>query len=266
MSRRTIGVVLSAVLLIGACAPAVPVPTPGQLLYVTTFDAFNEDWELYNGELAARIAIGDAGPALEIAVDTPQAGAFTVMKQEFGDFDAIVEARQVAGPHDIDAPGYGLLFRHRDAENFYAFMISSDGYYQVVRRLDGIDEVISDWALTDIIHQGDAVNTIRVVAKGDQFVFLINDIQVPLCLTIWNPLVPGECQVPASDQTAEPAWSTDAVTFTLEDTALAQGRLGVGARSFSQGGIRVQFDNLLVCGPYESPAVPFRCEEQVATE
>ncbi|MBN2471860.1 MAG: hypothetical protein JXN59_14150, partial [Anaerolineae bacterium] len=248
---------------VSACAPAVSVPRPGQLLYVTTFDAFNEDWQLYQGELSAQVTAGEAGPTLEIGVAIPQSGAFTVLDQQFTDFDVIVEARQVAGPQDIDAPGFGVLFRHRDNDNFYAFMISGDGYYQVSRRLDGVDQVLSDWAATDAVLQGQAVNTVRVVGQGDEFQFLINDIQVPLCTTIWNPLVPGECQVPPSVPGEEPTWSADAVTMTLSDDALSQGRIGLGARSFSQAGVQVQFDNLLVCGPADSPPIPFRCEEDV---
>ncbi len=266
MRKRIVLIMAAITVLVAACAASVPVPRPGQLLYVTTFDAFNEDWQLYEGELSAQIVASAAGPALEIAVAAPQSGAFTVLDQQFGDFDVIVDAQQTAGPQDIDAPGFGLLFRHRDTNNFYAFMISGDGYYQVIRRLEGVDQVLSDWAATPAILQGQAVNTVRVVGQGEEFRFFINDIQVSLCTTIWNPLVPGECQVPAAAPGAEPAWSAEAVTMTLVDDALKQGRIGLGARSFSQAGIQVHFDNLLICGPSEIPPIPFRCEENTQEE
>lgn len=242
--------VFSAVLLLGVagCGGAVPQPRPGQLLYVTTFDAYNEDWQQFEGRLSAKVVGGGANPVIQITIDDVQEGAFTLLDQVFGDFDLIVEATQVAGP---DNNGFGVIFRHQDNRNFYLFMISGDGYYQVVRRLDGVDEVLSDWAPTLLIRQGQATNAIRVIARGSRFAFLINDEQVPLCPTLWNPVVPGDC---LEAQT----------TMHLVDSSFAQGRIGLGARSFDQSGVVVAFDNMIICGPQETPPVPYRCEEALA--
>ncbi len=258
--RKGVILALAAIALAG-CAASIPIPRPGQLLYVTTFDAYNDDWQLYEGELAAQIVSQDGNAALQIAVDAAQAGAFTILDQIFSDFDLVVQARQVAGPEDIEAPGFGVLFRHQDNNNFYAFMISGDGYYQVIRRRDGVDEELSDWAPSAAILRGQAINRIRVIGQGETFTFFVNDVQMPLCLTVWNPLVPGECQVPATETGGQATWSAEAVVNQLVDSSFPQGRIGVGARSFAEPGIRVYFDNLLVCGPYETAAVPFRCEE-----
>ncbi len=258
--RKLVMIAIGLALLVG-CQAAVPIPRAGQLLYVTTFDAFNEDWQLFQGELAAEIVGTDAGPALQISVDALQSGAFTVLEQEFGDFDVKVDVLQVAGPLDLDAPGFGILFRHRDNNNFYAFMISGDGYYQVVRRLNGVDEELSDWAPTPAIVQGLVVNQVRVVGQGNAFKFFVNDVQLPICTTIWNPLVAGECQVPAAVPGGEPTWSPEGASMVLVDDALARGKIGLGARSFAQAGVRIYFDNLLVCGPAAEPPIPFRCEE-----
>lgn len=261
MQRLMIIIVLLLALSMAACSPAVPVPQAGQLLYVTTFDAFNDDWDLYEGELSAQV-VTDAGNAvLQIGVDSLQTGAFTVLDQAFGDFDLQANVTQVTGPENLEAPGFGVIFRHKDNENFYAFMISGDGYYQVVRRLNGVDEELSDWALSPAIQMGQAVNTLRVIGQGDTFKFFVNDVAVPLCLTIWNPLVPGECQIPADDSGGETTWSTEATVMELQDDSITQGSIGVGARSFGEAGVRINFDNLLVCGPFDEPPVPFHCEE-----
>lgn len=255
MRMRFLFFSLSILAVSAGCVTAVPVPSPGQLLYVTTFDAYNEDWDLYEGELSALVVDVGQNPVLRVAVDSPQEGAFTVLDRQFGDFDLIVDAYQQEGPGYPDAPGFGVLFRHQDPRNYYVFMISGDGYYRLARRVDGVEDVLSDWVESPVINQGQAVNTIRVIAQGSTFTFYINDVQMPLCLTIWNPQVPGECMV-VDQQT----FSIDAVTMQLIDGTFTQGRVGLGARSFDIGNIAVTFDNLLVCGPQAEPPIPFRCE------
>ena len=247
MYNRVVVVGLALLLLLAGCAPAVPVPRAGELLYVTTFDAFNEDWQQYEGRLSAQVTTDGQNAAMQITVDDVREGAFTLLDRMFSDFDLIVEARQTAGPEDLNAPGFGVIFRHQNNDNFYSFLISSDGYYQVSRRRGGVDEALSDWAETPLIHPGQAANTIRVIAQGHTFEFFINDEQVPLCLTLWNPAVPGECI------------DSEPVMQLVDDTFPPQGRIGLGARSFDQGGVMVAFDNLLVCGPYDDPPIPYRC-------
>lgn len=238
---------LLAVLVLAGCANAVPVPRPGQLLYVTTFDAFLEDWQQFEGRLAAQVVGAGQNPAMQLTIGNPQDGAFTVLDQLFSDFDLIVEATQVAGPDDN---GFGVLFRYQDTRNYMLFMISGDGWYRLEQRVDGIDDVLSDWARTPVINQGQDTNTIRVVAQGNNFSFWVNDEPLPLCPTLWNPANPAECM-----NVAEPP-------LQYADNALpTQGQLGLGARTFNQSGVVVTFDNLLVCGPYETAPIPFHCEE-----
>jgi hypothetical protein len=258
---RIVMVVIVLLAALTACGPNVRTAVPGQLLYVTTFDAFAEDWDLYQGELAAQIADAGQNPVLRLTVDEVQAGGFTVLDQFFGDFDVIVQATQFAGP---DNNGFGLLFRHQNNDNYYAFLISGDGYYQVTRRLNGVDDTMSDWAPLTGIHQGQATNSIRVIGQGNTFTFLINDAQVPLCLTIWNPAAPGECQVSGDLPEGQSRWSTDAVVWQLVDDALPNGQIGLAARSFDERGVQVDFDNLVVCGPQATPPIPFRCEEDLS--
>ncbi len=260
--RKIVLLMVMLLVLSGGCSDSVPIPRPGQLLYITTFDSFNEDWQLYEGELSVQIHTENNNPVLQISVDAIQDGAFTVMEQAFSDFDLAVDVMQVAGSEDQDAPGFGVLFRHKDNDNFYTFLISGDGYYQVRRRLDGVDEDLSDWAQTDTIALGNgAANQIRVIGQGDTFTFFVNEVQLPLCLTIWNPLAPGECQMPAGNSGEQPVFSADGVVMQLVDASFSQGRIGLGARTFEQSGALVSFDNLLICGPGEIVTFPYRCEE-----
>ena len=261
MRVRLIFLAIMLLVALTACGPDVRPAQPGQLLYVTTFDSFADDWDLYAGELAAQIADAGQNPVLRLTVDDVQAGGFTVLEPYFADFDVIVQANQSGGP---DNNGFGLLFRHQNNDNYYAFLISGDGYYQVTRRLEGVDDVVSDWAPLAGIHQGQAANTLRVIGQGDTFTFLINDVQVPLCLTIWNPAAPGECQISGDVPEGQSRWSSEAVVWQLVNAALPNGQIGLAARSFDERGVQVDFDNLIVCGPQATPEIPFRCQETLS--
>lgn len=216
---------------------------PGQVAYVAAFDGFTEDWSQYQGALAAQVTDGGV---LRLETDSASSGPFSVTRQYFGDFDLRAQAVPVAGPEDN---GYGLIFRLQDNGNtdlsddrFYWFLISSDGYYQVVRVLNGQQKRLSDWIPSDAIQTGiGAANWLRVVASGDRFRFYVNNQPLQLCLpddpdaestfTALNECVQGQ------------------MVDELVDSTIPNGRIGVTAHAFSEGGVAVEFDNVMVLGP-----------------
>jgi hypothetical protein len=214
---------------------------PGAVLYTATFDAFTDDWELYEGRLSAQIFDG----RLRLSVDAPQSGPYSVTRPHFSDFDMRAEARPVEGPLDN---GYGVIFRLQNRDNraldddsYYLFLVSSDGYYQVQRVLNGQSKVLSAWIDSPLINQGnDAINWLRVVASGPRFQFFINGQQVRLCVPD-NPdgestYFRGQC---VGGQMVD----------TLVDDTISTGQLGVVAVTLSQPGVVVDYDNILVLGP-----------------
>lgn len=207
-------------------------PEPGALLYLTTFDTFNDEWDLYAGRKAAQVVEGQ----LQIRIDVSDDGAFSWLDRLFSDFDLTVEATQLGGPDDN---GYGVIFRHRDEHHFYQFLISGDGHYQLIRRNgpNALTDVttLNVWRRSEHVRMGqDATNVIRIVARGDTFRFYVNGQPLELCL--------GENAIPA---TCEGGIETD----LLVDSTFAYGHIGVGARAFSDPGVVVGFDNMVVVGP-----------------
>jgi hypothetical protein len=239
---RNLIVLLTLIVLLGALRGlaqiisnwhyVVPV-APGELAYVATFDALVDDWEQYGGQLS----VESIGSALRIEVDTPRSLPFSTARPYFADFDLRVEARPLAGPLDN---GYGVVFRVQDPQNYYLFLVSSDGYYQVRRAVQAEDHVISDWIPSPLVRQGMNVsNWLRVVAQGDQLRFYINNEPVELCI----PDTPGAVSTFADrciDGQMQPM---------LTDDALPVGQIGVIAQALLEPGVVVEFDNVLVYGP-----------------
>lgn len=230
---------------------------PGELLYATTFDDFNDEWDLFPGRDSAQVldmgALASDSPlephpalAGQVLVVKYGAGAsdtviWSTLDRKFGDFDLRVTARLLEGP--IDQNQFGVIFRYRDAQNFYVFRITADGYYSLVRVQNGVQETISDWGITDVIAQGDAPNTLRVIGRGDTFTFYINDTLMPLCLkgenenSMWaNWEGPGIC-------------FTDELRLSYEDDTFKQGRIALAAGTIDGSDVRVAFDDLVIVGP-----------------
>jgi hypothetical protein len=206
---------------------------PGQVLYTATFDDMLADWEQYEGRLSAQVE----NSALRIAVNAPDSLPFSTASPHFSDFDLRVLARPVAGPIDN---GYGIIFRARDLLNYYLFLVSSDGYYQVLRAVNGEQKEISTWIPSALIRQGlNAENWLRVVAQGNSFQFYINDEPVELC-------IPDD---PAGVSTYVNECIGGQMLPLLVDNSIADGRIGVIARTFDEPGVVVEFDNVLVVGP-----------------
>ena len=125
---------------------------PDKLLYVATFDDWLDEWESYEGRLSARIE----NSSLRIGVDTTKSAPFSTAAPYFGDFDMRVQARAVGGPVNN---GYGVVFRVQRDKNdspfsYYFFLVSSDGYYQVQRVVDGEQKLLSDWIPSSLVNQG----------------------------------------------------------------------------------------------------------------
>lgn len=218
----------------------------GAVLYTATFDAYADDWDQYPGRLSAQVVDG----ALRIENQQPEAGPYSRTKQHFGDFDLLMETRAVDGPLDN---AYGVIFRLQDKDtpspaddNYYAFLISSDGYYRVMRALDGDLQELSAWIPSPAIRQGagsDAPsNWLRVVAQADHFRFYINGQAAAVCIpdepdgqSTYNDIT-GEC---IGGQMLE----------TLVDDTIASGQIGVIVRTLGLPGAVVEFDNMVVVAP-----------------
>jgi len=209
---------------------------PGAVLYAATFDAFLDDWDLYEGRLSAQVENG----MLVLEAGAENSLPFSAAAPYFGDFDLTVQAQALDGPLNN---GFGVVFRLRDPRNYYLFLVSSDGYYRVVREVDGVQRELSTWIPSPLVSQGiGALNHLRVTAIGDAFRFFVNGQPLALCIpadaahySTYNELT-GECQ----DGT---------MATTLVDSSIGAGRLGVIVMTLDEPGVRVAFDNLVVYGP-----------------
>jgi hypothetical protein len=210
----------------------------GALLYASGFDSA-EDWEEAEGRLSAQISDG----VLRLEVGSEGSSLFAPLRWHMTDFDFTVDARAVAGPVNN---GFGIIFRLADLNNYYYFLISSDGYYQLNRVQDGQARELSTWIPSEAVHFGiGEPNRIRVVGDGDQFRFYVNETPLAMC-------IPDDPDARSTYNEADGTCLGGQMLETVTDSAIPGGRLGVMAITFDQPDVVIAFDNAVIYSPTDA--------------
>ncbi|MBE9524142.1 MAG: hypothetical protein IMY76_03520 [Chloroflexi bacterium] len=125
-----------------------------------------------------------------------------------------VDATKAAGPDDNDL---GVICRYQDVDNFYFFIISSDGYFAVGKVVDGEQLLIDADQMypSDAINQGTSANHIQADCVGSQLTFYVNGTELA----------------------------------NVSDTTFSDGDVGLIAGTFSEAGADIHFDNFKVSKP-----------------
>ena len=198
--------------------------------YSDSFRTDNADWEtdLESTDSSLRIE----GRTYHVDAVDPNLFVWGMSPVEASNFYVEVYVDRVAGPLNNE---FGIVFRHVDADNFYAFMASSDGYYILRAMVDGEWSEIIPWTASDAVDQSDgASNLVGVYANGATLVLLIND-------TVVNQ---------------------------IDDESFSAGGIALSAGSFDEGGVEIAFDDIALWdidefGALNTPTLPASDEPTV---
>ncbi len=212
-------VLIVALLALTACSVA-PESEPDtcdgpDFLFADDFSGeFDCGWALYDRG-GGTATIDNA--AMQLTVGQPGQLWWTNPSRSFDDVVITTEARQVDGPNDN---AYGVICRYQDEENFYAFMVSGDGYFAIGKYQSGSETVTyltpdAQFQPSDAINVGVASNELRVSCIGNQLSMEVNGI----------PLL------------------------SVTDPTFVNGDVGLAAATLQQGTTIVEFDNVRVTTP-----------------
>lgn len=112
--------------------------------------------------------------AYRIFVNTINTDIWANPGLDFGDVRLQVEATKVGGNDNND---FGVICRYQNADNYYFFILSSDGYYGIGKVKDGVQQLIGVDAMppSEAINQGDATNHLQVDCIGPKLSLFAND-------------------------------------------------------------------------------------------
>jgi hypothetical protein len=184
----------------------------GMLLFQDDFSSPNSGWNRYRGDKY----LSDYHDGMyHIAVFEKNIEAWALPGFNFTDVIIEVAVTSLDGPQDNV---YGTLCRYSDTENFYFFVISSDGYSGIGLSYMGNREILTGESMlpSEAIQKGSATNLIQAECVGNQLSLSVNG-------TVVNQ---------------------------VQSDKLKNGDVGLIAGSYEDEGTEIFFDNFVVKNPY----------------
>ncbi len=215
---RRVGLVLLTLVVLLATAGCGPNPEKCRTDKALLEDSFNDTacgWGEYD---RAEASAGYVGSEYFVSVHQPNTSAVAVPGISVDNVTLQAEARLAGGSPNNNL---GLVCRYQDMEHFYAFMISSDGYYAIVQVADGAGYRIlsgdgQNLLPSEAIETGpEAVNEIHAVCTGETLTLYVNGQQLA----------------------------------SVSDDLFSSGDVGFIVSTYEEGPTEVRFDNLIVLEP-----------------
>jgi hypothetical protein len=207
--------ILLLLVLLGSCGSGPEQCRTDKALLEDNFNDTACGWDEYE-EDGARAAYGTSDYV--ISVLQPNTSAVAVPGARFSDVLVEVQVEQREGTADNN---FGLICRYQDLDHFYAFLISSDGYYAIVRVVggesfkvlsgDGLHLMPSEAIRTEL----GSTNEIRARCQGETLTLYVNGTQLA----------------------------------SVVDSQLGTGDVGFIASTYGEAPVEIHFDNLIVLDP-----------------
>jgi hypothetical protein len=182
------------------------------VLFQDDFSSSSSGWDQYSGDNGSA---DYASGSYNINVSSTDYLLFANPGQSFpSDVSIEVDATKAGGPDDN---AFGVICRYQDVDNFYFFLISSDGYTGIAMYKNNELSFLTGDGMTtsDAITQGAATNHIQADCIGSSLNLYVNGT----------------------------------LTSSATDSSFSRGDVGLLAKSFSIGGVDLLFDNLVVSQP-----------------
>jgi len=208
--KRKLFYLLLFVLLLAACQPESRALT-GDVLFSDDFSTRENDWtHLVND---GGVMDYNAG-GFRFYIREPNLNYWTTAGQSFKDVRIEVDALQYSGPEENRL---GVMCRYRDDNNYYFFVISTDGYYAIGKLKEGVQSLLGQNAMryASAIQTGVSINHLRAECQGSTLRLYINDSPVAL----------------------------------VDDLDFVEGDVGLMAGTFDKGELDVLFDDFQVLQP-----------------
>jgi hypothetical protein len=185
---------------------------PSVVLYSDDFSNPQSGWQVSQDVRGSRSGYEHQG--LRIVVNEVEMDYWSEAPVDYPDGRFAVDASKLGGPDDNY---FGIFCRMTDSLDYYAFLISSDGYYGIAKVKGGNYQLLNAGTMdfSSLITKGRGTNRVRADCIGSSLALYVN----------------GELLV------------------EVQDTDFSAGKLGLIAGSHEVIGVDILFDNFTVYQP-----------------
>lgn len=211
---RIIPILMLAILSLVACSSASITnltKRSGDILFADDFSDAGSGWARLLDEKGF---MDYYTSGFRIWVNTAGYNYWTTPGLDFQDVRIDIDAARIGGPEENR---YGVLCRYQDVDNYYFFIISSDGYMGIGKMKSGETTLLGQDMMiyNPGILSGVAPNHLQAQCKGDTLTFFVNGLPAGIAV----------------------------------DADFKSGDIGLVAGAFDAVGVDVLFDNLVVVKP-----------------
>lgn len=212
--KKIIPILLVVILSLMACSsPLITNLTTrsGEVLLQDDFSDITSGWTRLLDEKGF-MDYYDSG--FRIWVNTAGYNYWSTSGHQFQDVRIDVDAARLAGPLENR---FGVICRYQDINNYYFFIISSDGYMGMGKVVNGITSLLGQDMMiyNPAILTGVAPNHLQAQCLGDTLTFFVNGLPAGIAV----------------------------------DPDFKSGDIGLVAGAFNEVGVDILFDNLIVVKP-----------------
>ena len=205
---------LMVMFILGACSPLLEFAGVNSKdnanvpFFMDDFSDHQNGWKLTIQEEGIVQYDGDA---IRMLIKNPGTELWSMPGLVINDSSINVDAEKISGP---DNNLFGIICRYKDADNFYAFLVSSDGYYAIVKNIGGERKILSSDSFepSGFIQKGASNNHLRADCVDKTLTMYVN----------WEKV----------DEVA--------------DIDLSSGDVGIISGTFNEPGTDIKFDNFIV--------------------
>jgi hypothetical protein len=212
--KKLLNVLASLAVLLSACQSSLIsdlVTRPGGRLFWDDFSNASGVWPDVSG---ANGTLGIVDGTYQIQVRSTQLILTAASDHSFRNVQVEVDASRLSGPLQNL---FGLTCRSSNADNFYFFAISSDGFFALGKIKNGQAALLGQdmMAYNSAILQGDVTNHLRLDCIGETLTGYANGVRIA----------------------------------ASEDTDFSSGEAGLVVGTYEIPGVAVSFDNFVVYKP-----------------
>lgn len=157
-----------------ACQYSISPYSSGDVIFVDDFSETNEIWDIWEKPDESAVSFFEDG--LIMIVSKPNLDIITTNNVSYPDVLIQTTAQKRLGTNDN---AYGIVCRYLNDRNYYGFLISSDGYYGIVKVVEGEYELVSseNMEFDEGIHQGKGENSISAKCERNTLTISINGVE-----------------------------------------------------------------------------------------